>query len=239
MAENTKIVASGESFDIGKRVILWNEKGGLSFYDSKKYTARNSPLNELRKQVKTFVLHHSVTYTAKQTYNGLISRGLSVNFIIDDDENATIYQCLDIKDAGWSHGPLNQRGPGVEISYQPLVDKMEKTYSLDNQAKYGVQPHDIENDTIHGAKFKVYPPTKAQIDSCVALLWGFSELFPDIPPLFPRDVSGEIPKTTIPKPTEYEGFLAHFHITRNKVDPLGFPFSHVESEVKLRHTLGY
>lgn len=240
MSENTSIVASGQKFDIGRRVVLWDEEFGLTFYSYlKKYTPRSVSLDELRKEVKTFVLHHSVTYTAKQTYGGLLSRGLSVNFIIDDDENATIYQCLDIKDAAWSHAPLNRRGPGVEISYQPLATPNPSLYSEAVQQKYGVQPREIEEDKIHGAKLRVFPPSKAQIESCTALLWGFSELFPDIPPVFPRDASGEVTKTNIVNPTTFEGFLAHFHVTRNKIDPVGFPFTDVEAEVKLRRKWGY
>lgn len=231
----TAIVACGQEVCIGCRVVKWNDPGGLSFYTSgKKYTERNMEIDTLRQEVKTFILHHSVTYTAKHTYTGLISRGLSVNFIIDDDDNdgfATIYQCLDIKDAGWSHAPLNGRGPGVEICYHPLVTQMPQAYSEANQKKYGVQPHEQMDDKIHGQKIKTYCPTEAQVKSVTALLAGFVELFPDVPAVFPRDEDCNVIKTTIENPELHEGFLAHFHVTRNKVDPLGFPFDQVEAEI--------
>lgn len=231
MSETT-IVACGQEADVGCRVIKWDEPGGLSFYTTKKYTGRNVEIDALRQEVKTFVLHHSATYTAKHTYAGLISRGLSVNFIIDDDMNedgfATIYQCLDIKEAAWSHAPLNRRGPGVEICYQPMASTMAQAYSEANQSKYGVQPHVVTTDKIHGQAIKAFCPTDAQVKSTIALLKGFVELFPDVPGVFPKDKDGNIVKTAIIKPEEYEGFLAHFQVTRNKIDPLGFPFSQVE-----------
>lgn len=234
MSETT-IIACGQEADIGCRVVKWNDPGGLSFYTTRKYTGRNVGIDALRHEVKAFILHHSATYTAKHTYAGLISRGLSVNFIIDDDVNedgfATVYQCLDIKDAAWSHAPLNRRGPGVEICYQPMVSTMAQAYSEANQKKYGVQPHEIFADKIHGQAIKAFAPTEAQVKSTIALLRGFVELFPDVPKAFPKDNDGNVIKTSIVNPDKYEGFLAHFQVTRNKIDPLGFPFDQVEAEV--------
>lgn len=229
------IVACNQEMDIGCKVILWNDsKNGFSFYPTKKYAGRNVTLETLRQEVKTFILHHSVTYTAKQTYAVLISRGLSVNFIIDDNDQdgyATIYQCLDIKDAGYSHAPLNRRGPGVEISYRPLVSDMPEAYSEINQKKYKVQPHKITNDTIHGHTMKVFQPTPAQVKSITALLCGFVKLFPNVPKAFPKDKEGNIVKTSIVKPEKYEGFLAHYHVTRGKIDPLGLDLSCIEQKI--------
>lgn len=239
---NTSIVAAGIPFDIGCRVVLWDEPGGMSFYKGKKYSGRNVDLVELRNHTKCFVIHHADTYTAKQTYASLIGRGLSVNFIIDDDSVdgvSTIYQCLDIKDGGWSQAPLNQRGPGVEISYRPLASTMAQAYSVANQVKHGVQPHSIEDDVIHGVKLRVFPPSEPQVNACIAMLWGFSELFPDVPPEFPKDAAGNVPKTVVANAAAYEGFLAHFHVTRGKIDPSGFPFDYVENEVKLRRQCGF
>lgn len=234
MSENTSIVAAGQKADIGCRVVLWDEPGGMSFYKPKTFSPRSGSLEKLREQVNCFVLHHSVTYTAKLTFSGLIGRGLSVNFIIDDndvDGYATIYQCLDIKDVGWSHKPLNFAGPGVEISYQPTAWTTPAAYSDDNVKKYGVQHHVAMDDTVHGAKRKVFGPTEAQVKSCIALLAGFCQLFPNAPVEFPKDKDGKIIKTVS---KVQKGLLAHFHITNNKVDPMGFPFERVEAEVKAK-----
>ena len=105
MKKNTSIVACGETFDIGRRVVLWDEPGGLNHYlensavtssvdrktgkiikrtlTGKRYTPRNLKLEALQKKLNNFTVHHSVTYRAAETYNALHNgRKLSVNFII-------------------------------------------------------------------------------------------------------------------------------------------------------------
>ncbi len=233
------IIAAGQTFDIGCRVIKWNEANGMSFYPSKKYTSRKNDINELRKDITCFVLHHSVTYTAKATYNGLIGRGLSVSFIIDDNDingYATIYQCLDIKDAGWSHGSFNSKGSGVEVSYMPQAWENPNLYSEVNKKKWNVPEHEIVSDTVHGTTRKVFAPTAAQIASCTALMWGYCTAFPDVKRGFPRDEKGEVIKTVVASP---EGLISHFNITQQKIDIAGFPFDDVEKEIKARFLAGF
>lgn len=261
MKKNTSIVACGKTFDIGRRVVLWDEPGGLNHYlentvavsnvdrktgklikstiSGKRYTSRNIKFETLQNILCNFTVHHSVTYRAAETYNGLHNgRKLSVNFIIDDDKNATIYQCLDIKDIGWSQGECNGSGPGVEICYHPEAWQNPSAYSEAIQTKYKVQPHEISNEVIHNQKFKVFKPTDEQIESLCALLWGYCELFPNIKPKFPKDEKGHI-KTTIKNPAKYSGLLGHFHITRNKIDPMGIDFKYVEKSIEDRLAVGY
>lgn len=231
---SNSIVACGQEIDIGCRVVKWSEPTGFSFYSGRKYAGRNIDLEKLRQEIKTCVLQHSNTYTAKQAYVSLITRGASVNFIIDDDNYkgfATIYQCLDIKDAGLSHAPLNQNGPGIQISYHAVVSNMAQAYSLINQQKYGVKNHVIVEDQVHGKRITSFCPSEAQVNSCVALLSGITKIFPDIPPYFPHDSYGKVIKTFIPNPENYRGLLANFHISRGKNDPSGFPFDQVEAQV--------
>ena len=230
--DNTSIVASGTKFDIGCRVILWDEKDGMSFYPRKLFYARDISFNDLQKEITCFVLHHSVTYRAKDTYTGLLGRGLSVNFIIDDDIRddgfATIYQCADVKDACWSHGPLNKAGAGVEICYHPEYWIDNTLYSDQNISKHSCQTHDIVDDIVFGAKKKVYAPTEAQIKSCIKLMWGQSELFPYITPEFPKDVDGYIARYVV---DNKKGFLLHQQISNQKTDPSGMPLERIEKEI--------
>mgnify|MGYP001564099540 CR=1 FL=1 len=235
--ENTSIIACDIPADIGRRVILWSEKEGYSFYKKYKYYPRSSNLDILRKEIKTLVYHHTATFTAKDTFSGMNARGLSVNFLIDDDEEGIIYQCLDIKDAGWSHTILNKKGPGVEICYQPLVSKTPNAYTPASIASHGVQPHTQAIDKIHGVNFKVFCPTQAQVDSCVALAKGFKELFPDVPMEFPKDKNGNITRDVVKGVQNYTGLLGHLHIDPQKIDPAGFPFEEIEN--KLNNSVGY
>ena len=234
---NTNIIAAGQTADTGCRVILWDESEGFSFYPNKKFIARNLSLSELQKDVKTFVIHHAANWTAKQTYVGLLGRGLSVNFIIDDDCNedgcATIYQCLDIKDAGYSHKPLNQAGPGVEIAVQPAAWQNPNFYSDENIKKYHVSPHEVQEDVVHGTKLKCFGPTEAQHKSLTNLLLGFFKLFPNIPKSFPKDDSNNYIKTTIHQPESYTGILNHYNITNEKVDCLGLDIAKIEFSLLL------
>lgn len=228
---NTSIVISGQKFDIGSNVILWDDPKGLSLYKSK-YGARSLTLSQIQETLNSFVLHHSVTYTAKQCHAGLIARGLSVNFIIDDDNDngiATIYQCLDVKDAGYSQVPLNFAGPGVEICYNPQYWENKNLYSDANIKKYNVQPHEVVDDVIHGSKLKVFAPTQAQVKAVIYLAAGLSKALPKLGSDFPKDANGNFIKTSITNPT---GMISHFNITKNKIDPLGFPFGQAEQEIK-------
>jgi hypothetical protein len=105
--------------------------------------------------------------------------------------------------------------------------------------QYKVSEHAIGKDTVHGITRKIFKPTLAQVQSAVALVWGFCELFPSVNPEFPKDKAGQIVKTNIANPEHHNGFLAHFHITQAKIDPLGFPFGKVEEQVAARRKLGY
>jgi len=232
--KNTSIVAAGKKFNINCRVILWNEEEGLSFYPRRRgFTPRRLSFDQLSEKMSCFILHHSVSYTAHATFRGLMGRNLSVNFIIDDDINedgyASIYQCLDIRDYGWSHKPLNDNGPGVEISYHPQAWDEPWRYSDANIKRWGVQPHKTMKDKVHGHNLTVFAPTDAQVRSATALMAGFCRAFPDIIAEFPKAKDGSIAKKKVIKK---RGLLAHFHITTNKVDPMGFPFDKVEKDIK-------
>jgi len=245
MADNTKIWATyTDSFDIGCRVIKWDEKNGLDFHPNGKFTKRNLPLNELQKNIHQFTVHWSVTYRAKHMYNGLNYRGLSCNFMIDDNENekgfADIYQLLPIMHAGWSQGAgCNTLGPGVEISYMPQAWENPGLYSDYNQKKWDVPPHETTTGLVHGSKLKVFLPTKAQIASLKCLIWGFSELFPDVPVEFPKDSNGNYITTVLPDPKVYVGLANHYNLKRSKIDTAGLDLANIEEDVRAMKKWGF
>lgn len=237
---NTSIVAAGHSFDIGCRVVLWHESNGLSFYPNKKLTFRSKSFAQLQQEIRLFVLHHSVTYTALETFQVLIRRNLSVNFIIDDDNEqgcATIYQCADILDACYSQGEYNLWGPGVEISYRPEAWKNSRLYTDDIIYQKHLEPHPIIQDIIHGQKMQVFAPSSAQINSATSLAWGMCELFPKIKPEFPK-LNGKIIKTQVSS-NKLTGLACHYHLTNKKIDPLGIDLTAMEKEVQLMLKVGY
>jgi len=242
--KNTKIYSAERSFDIGCRVIKWDEPEGLDLTPTGKYTARpNASHADLQKIYKQFTIHWSVTYKARHTVTGLKARGLSVNFSIDDDidENgyATVYQHLDLCHSGWSQGQgFNQLGPGVEIAYMPQAYQADM-YSVWNRKKYNVPFHDATVAPVHGSKLRVFLPTEAQMKSLVHLCWGIAELFPNIPPVFPKTSSGDYLTTVLPNPHNYSGFISHYHLKRGKIDVAGLDYDRVETEVGERKRWGY
>lgn len=227
---NTSIVACGEKEDIGCRVVLWDEPVGFNLYHGK-YQKRDLTLAQLREKLTLFCLHHSVTPNAKATFGGLVGRGLSVNFIVDDDNVdgfATIYQCLDIRDIGYSQGEYNSFGPGVEISYYPQAWQDPGLYSEQHIKEWRASPHQVVDDVIHQAHLKVFAPTEAQVASVTALLKGYCRLFPKVKREFPRDAHGNFIKEVI---KNAEGMVSHFNLSAQKIDPAGFPFAKVQAEL--------
>lgn len=240
---NTKIWATfDKSFDIGCKVIKWDEDQGFNFIPKRKYNKRDVSFDTLSNIIKQFTVHWSVTYRASHMFSGLNARGLSCNFMIDDDNvggYATIYQCLPIMYAGWSQGTgLNDLGPGVEISYMPQAWEKDQ-YSLVTRQKYNVPSHDTIVAPVHGTKLKVHLPTKAQVASLLQLMWGFSELFPNVPPRFPRTVQGFYSTTKLEKPEKFSGFVSHYHLSRNKIDTAGLDYEMIEKEISKRQRNGY
>ena len=233
---NKSIVVCGKKFECNSRVVLWNEEAGLSFYPYNKFGARNISLGELRKLINAFYIHHSVTYTAHSMYRGLMARGLSCNFMIDDDVNedgcATIYQCLDVKDYGYSQGGIfNHNGVGVEISYYPDAWSNPDRYSAYNRAKWGVYEHPVLPDEIHGYKFsKVFGPTEAQVQACINLIDAYRKAFPHLKLKFPRDDNGQLVNQVVPADKAF-GLLQHYHVSKEKIDAAGFPHQQVEQAV--------
>jgi hypothetical protein len=234
--ENTSMVVCGEKFDVGCRVVLWDEPNGYSFYKfGTKYAGRNISFDNLKKDMHFIVAHHTATYNVKSTYTGIIGRGLSSNFIIEDDNNdgfATIYQLLDIKDAGYSQKGFNMNGPGVEICYWPTVKDKPQAYSDHVINTMKVQPHTKMMDKIHGVNIEAYCPTEAQMRSFAYLAQTFCATF-DVPGLFPRDKDGNYLKGILKDPS-FKGLACHYNLTTNeerKIDPLGFDHKFVEDTI--------
>jgi hypothetical protein len=238
----TEIKAAGVGFDIGIPVRLWSDEDGLNAYPLHHYKGRDVSFNELQDQIRQVVWHHSVTYRAKETFDGVAARGLSVNFIIDDDDVegvATLYQCLDVKDIGYSQKANNHLGPGVEISYHPEGWSNPNLYSEENRIRHRTQPHPLVEETLHGQIFKGFAPTEAQMRTVFALAWGLGELFPAVPVHFPRASDGTVSSSLLSKPLDYIGHVCHYHIDGQKIDAFGLNVKRIEEEAARRALRGF
>lgn len=233
MAENSSIIVCGQQFDIGCRVVHWYQNGA-SFYTSGAVTKRDLTLEQLQKRIKLFCIHHSVTRRAKDTYDVLLGRNLSVQFIIDDDVNAdtgcsTIWQSADVRDFCWSQRGKNDVGSGVELCYRPDEWTDSTLYSEENNKKYGTQPHKIVDDEIHGTKFKCFAPTEAQTNALIRLIYGYIKAFPALKPEFPKDENGKYIKTVVQNPIN---LVNHYNLDTQKIDALGLSHEYIEQEVQ-------
>ena len=231
-----RIIICDKDYEIECPTVTWKDPGGMNAYPFKKFNGRNLTLDQLKKQTSCFVLHHSVTYTAKTCYDVLVDRGLSCTFLIDDDDQngyATLYQTLDVKEVAWSHKPLNSLGAGVEICYMPQAWENTNLYSESNRKKFKVPEHQIVEDTIQGKKLKVFAPTQAQMNTVQALVYAICSNL-SVPPVFPRNDNGTISKSSIASPKDHKGLLGHFNITNQKFDPAGLDFEWLESKIQSR-----
>lgn len=244
----------------GPRVIRWDDPGGLSTYNEdeieefeesrktgkitkkvtkgKRYKLRNiadGDWETLAKSVDKFVVHHSVTYRSKDTFNGLNGRGLSVTFMIDDDADkngfATIHQCLDMRDIAYATGGINDCSVGVEIALMPQYWDNPYLYSEKMQKIKKVTSHEITYDTINGHRFKCFKPTDAQVKSLIYLISGVAHILPDMPRTFPKK-NGKYIKKPLDDYKNYTGVLNHFNCSKiGKVDCMGLDLKYIEKEV--------
>ena len=244
---NTSIVVCGQKYDIGTRVVLWDEPEGFCAYDTeayetedrktgkinvvkgKRYCSRlalggTPDLAKLQSVVYELALHHSGLMRSKDTFETLQQRGLSVHFILDSDLSGTLYQTLDLRERAYQIGSNNKMSVGVEIDSRALASKYPDAYDEAHQKKYGVGPRKIKLDTIHGMKMKGFDYSDAQYATLIKLAKVLIKIFPLIKPDFARDENGQIIKTQLDNPTQYHGFLTHFQNTVRKIDPLCFDF---------------
>lgn len=225
-----RIIICDKDYKIYCPTLTWKDLNGFNSYPQKKFNLRNLKLEELKKETSCFVLHHSVTYNARDCHAVLVSRGLSCTFLIDDndiDGYATLYQTLDVKEGAWSHAPLNNAGAGVEICYMPQAWENNNLYSEKNRKKFNVPNHEIIEDNLQGRKLKVFAPTKAQINTLKCLITTVCSVL-DIPMIFPKDENHEIIKSILPNPKLHKGLLGHFNISKQKNDPAGLDLDYLE-----------
>src|SRR5438874_11880859 len=133
-----EIIVCGERFHTGAPVVLWTDKGGYDFHYSrapgspderKPSHVRGSPLTDaqvaqvrrdgwtldfLRDHVDQFVIHYSVEGTSRLTFDKLVERHLSVQFMLDLD--GTIYQAMDLQEEAPHATKANGRSVGIEIA---------------------------------------------------------------------------------------------------------------------------
>ncbi|MFA5048770.1 MAG: N-acetylmuramoyl-L-alanine amidase [Patescibacteria group bacterium] len=252
---NTSIVVCGQKFNIGTKVVLWNETGGLNAYSEapykmedrktgkvvvnsgKRYGARsllkpNPTLEQLKSMITQFFLHHTGNRTAESTFETLhLERKLSVTFILDDD--GTIYQTLDVKEKAWHGGTNNPISIGIEICSRASASKFPDDYDEYHQQKYHVLPRKKRMDKVQGMMIWGYEYNDAQYAALIKLMAKIVEIFPKLAKAdFPRTSSGRVIESLLSKPLDHVGFICHYHTCKEKWDPVCLDHQRVLDGIK-------
>lgn len=201
-------------------------------------------LPRLQRQVRQFVFHYDVCGTSRQCFKVLHDlRGLSVHFLLDVD--GTIYQTLDLQERAWHAGSANDASIGIEIAQigaYPREDhrQLATWYDRDAEGPFVVLPAWMETSylgvettkfrparpekitgELHGERYWQYDFTSAQYDALLRLCAALSRVLPRLRLEAPRDVNGAVRRDALSEDelARFEGFLGHWHVTRNKIDP--------------------
>lgn len=250
------IVICGAKYDIGTKVVLWNEPGGLNSYNEsaykiqdrktgkiitnvgKRYSSRsllkpNPSLEQLKGMISQFFLHHTGNRTAASTYETLQKeRKLSVHFILDD--NGDLFQCLDLKEKAWHGGTNNPMSIGIEICSRASATKFPDDYDEYHQKKYGVLPRKKRMDKVQGMMIWGYEYNDVQYAALVKLATKITEVFPKLANAdFPRTATGRVIESLLSKPLKHVGFICHYNTCKEKWDPVCFDHQRLLNGIKV------
>jgi hypothetical protein len=244
---SSSIIACGQRFDVGRRVVTWEDDAAFSAYTlhrtdkpseiypfapakglggmAARYRERrligsDRSLSRLQQVLRQFVVHHDGCPSSRTCFQVLHNeRGLSVHFLIDND--GTIYQTLDLVDCAFQAAGVNEISVGVELANRGDAIRFPDDY-------HGRR--DKVTCTIHGHQFLAYAYTKDQLESLTAIGRTMTRLFPNLPQTYPLAASGDPLWTAIADPREYSGWLGHYHVTQQKWDPGPFDFkAHIDT----------
>ena len=202
-------------------------------------------LSKLQEVVDQFVIHYDQCGTSRQCFKILHDfRGLSVHFLLDVD--GTIYQTLDLKERAWHATSSNSRSVGIEIAHIGAYDPLRKNpldvwYQTEADGNIRITiPKQFGNGgiltpdfvgrpmhpkpvtgTIQNRELIQYDFTRQQYEALAKLGATLCRIFPKITNDYPQDPKGKLIncKMSDSNLTNYQGFLAHYHIQTNKIDP--------------------
>lgn len=160
--------------------------------------------------LKIGVIHYDVTNDSKSTHRVLRKRELSTHFMIDSD--GVIYQCHDPMTEVCTHAGsrANRIGLGIDLN-NPALRRYERLQK--DQA-----PRDEVAVTVHGRKLWLLDYWQIQIEALKALMSAL-EVYAKLPRRCPRNHDGKPILAVYPAYLEDKGYIGHYHITDEKIDP--------------------
>jgi len=257
MADGSSIIVCGQRFDVGNRVITWQDDPSISAYtphcisdpsrlypsqpakgigqNTMRYRGRrligaDRSLSRLQQVVKQFVVHHDGMGTSRDCFRVLHDeRGLSVHFLIDN--NGDIYQTLDLLECGFQAAGVNEISIGVE-----LCSRGEKIEPGAFPAQlYERYRRDKVTCTINAHQWLCWDYTAEQYQAMTNLGRALARIFPALPPAYPSEGGGEPLWATLGgDPRDYAGYLGHYHVTAEKWDPGPWDFKRFIQSIRGR-----
>jgi hypothetical protein len=185
------LVFAGATFNIGTRVIKWNEPEGFDGYDTTRVEHREMDRRTGRMRTKVIkgkrynsrkhglegisqiMIHHTGGdgNGAGNVFNTLHNaRGLSVHFVVDDD--GMIWQFLDCQERAWHGGLHNDISVGIECNLYPLADERPNYYSPERCRRLNNLSHEVREEVIHGRKLRTFQFTDPQVAALCKLCAG-------------------------------------------------------------------
>lgn len=220
-AYSDSIVFNGKFYPIKwNKVCHWFDEGGLAIRSG----AYRSLAGQPKREIQSFVNHWDVCLNSAYCVRVLNKRGISVHFAIDND--GTIFQLMDLQDVAWHAGSrrINDSSVGVEISNAWYL-KYQETY-----IKKGFGPRPVLSGVECQGKvledFLGFYDVQLQ---ALSALWEAVSSATGIPLAVPGDSSGYDEKIA---KNGFEGFINHYHVSKNKIDCAGLDMPQVLKEAK-------
>jgi N-acetylmuramoyl-L-alanine amidase len=237
----SSIIVAGQTFEVGRPVVLWSDpqgfdgyqtrcidqSGGCCDFENKRYGVRGGlrtkRLEELQGIVSQFILHFDGCVNSRSCFKSMHNRprprgesgcGLSAHFMIDAD--GTIYQTLDLIERAYHAEEANTASIGVEICNRGRVDRGEWSKL---PADYRTRP--TRDVVVNGEHHLAYEFRPEQYDSIIALTRVLLRIFPRIRPIVPEEPDGRVILDTLADPMSFAGILGHLHVDlqKQKWDP--------------------
>lgn len=220
------IVYNGNFFPIEwDKFVLWSEDNAHCATPGSYYDYSGRP----KRTIRYFVNHWDVCLSSQSCQRVLDRRGISVHFLIDND--GTIYQTLDMQHAAWHAGSSRTNRPsvGVELSnaYYPKYQEWYKSNGFGTREI-------VDNAWVHGTKLEPFLSFYPKQIEALKALWKAIHNATGIPYACPV---GQFGKTSTKYVQEvaygnFEGFVSHYHISKNKIDCAGLDLKTLLDEVK-------
>ena len=258
MGAGTSIIVCGQKYDVGQRVITFEDDPAINAYTPHRTdkplgsaAVRSRPrawpasrdrwrprrligadrsIDRLQQVVRQFVVHHDGCQDSRMCFHVLHNeRGLSVHFLIDND--GTIYQTLDLVDCAFHAAGVNEISVGVELANRG--DAHALSQRLSRQARQG----DLQDQRPPVPRLRLH--ARRRSTSMISIGKTLARIFPNLPQVYPARRRRRASRGTRCAATcaSIPGYLGHYHVTDQKWDPGPFDFKFFASKIRGRMCL--